>query len=83
MHVRDSPSLKVDLTTHTYSAVWQRAYPRPKKHWNVRGLTMKELTKVTKKLVKVVAKHQKWKGPYASRELSSDAWRHCINDCLA
>ena len=35
------------------------------------------------KLVKVLAKHQKWKGPCAGKELSSDAWRHCINDCLA
>ena len=83
MHMKDTPSLKVDLTAPTYSALWQRVYPRPKKHWTVRGLTMKELGKVTNKLVKVVAKHQQWKGPYAGRELSSDTWRHCINDCLA
>ena len=83
MHVKDTPNLQVDLTSHTYSALWQRVYPRPKKHWNVRGLTMQEMIKVTNKLVKVVAKHQRWKGPYAGRELSSDTWRHCINDCLA
>ena len=35
MHVKDNPSLKVDLTTHTHTALWQRVYPRPKKHWTV------------------------------------------------
>ena len=83
MNVKDTPSLQVDLTGHTYSALWQKVYPRPKKHWTVRGLTMREMTTVTKKLVKAVAKHQNWKGPHAGRELSSDSWRHCINDCLA
>lgn len=83
MQVQESKNLQVILTVITYSPLWQVIYAKPRKHWTVRGLTTKDMKKAVNKLLKIVAKHQNWKGPHGGRELDSRAWQHCINECLA